>query len=193
MVRRLRPIGHIALWAGFLVAALASVCRLDATATSRSTWQTVPWHAYLVGLSVSVVGVVVLRSTRRPGSGSPAVGESAEFVPSTVADRLAVQVRSISDQLDSSNVYQVRQLIDASVAGLLAEFANHRHLLVKWYGLRAFARVMTSFALAERAINRAWCASADGYIDEVRRSLSVANEELSALQKSLQELAERSL
>jgi len=42
------------------------------------------------------------------------------------------------------------------------------------FGLPAYAGIMTEFATAERSINRAWSASADGYIDEVWLSLDRA-------------------
>jgi len=42
------------------------------------------------------------------------------------------------------------------------------------YGLQSYADLMSAFACGERYVNRAWSASADGYIDEVRASLDTA-------------------
>ena len=54
------------------------------------------------------------------------------------------------------------------------------------YGLAAYADVMSCFAAGERYLNRAWCASADGYIDEIHQYIDKAREQFaSSLDKVL--------
>ena len=48
----------------------------------------------------------------------------------------------------------------------MRDFADGRDSITVEYGLSVFAEVMTQFAAGERAINRAWCAAADRYVDE---------------------------
>ena len=63
--------------------------------------------------------------------------------------------------------------------------------MIDQFGLEAYARVMTRFASAERNINRAWSASADGYRDEVVRCLHDAANLLEAARAELTEAREK--
>ena len=49
----------------------------------------------------------------------------------------------------------------------MALFADARESMIPAFGLASYAEVMTRFAGGERLVNRAWSASADGYLDEV--------------------------
>ena len=61
---------------------------------------------------------------------------------------------------------QMVEFIDVELADDLREFADGRDSITAEHGLAVFAEVMTQFAAGERAINRAWCAAADRYVDE---------------------------
>jgi hypothetical protein len=65
------------------------------------------------------------------------------------------------------------------------DFVMARSTLIHTYGLREYAELMTDFSIAERNINRAWSASADGYIDEVWLSLERANRQLQTVAEHL--------
>ncbi len=45
-------------------------------------------------------------------------------------------------------------------------------------GMQRYADIMSPFANGERLLNRAWSASADGYVDEVRSCIAGARAEL---------------
>ena len=53
------------------------------------------------------------------------------------------------------------------------------------FGLQTYANVMSAFAASERLINRTWSASADGYVDEVRTCLALAEDEMRSAQTQL--------
>jgi hypothetical protein len=55
-------------------------------------------------------------------------------------------------------------------------FVDARTAIGHVYGLQEYADVMSYFASAERALNRAWSASTDGYVNEVNSSLQKAKE-----------------
>ena len=52
--------------------------------------------------------------------------------------------------------------------------------MIPAFGMTAYAEVMSRFAAGERLLNRAWSASADGYLDEVVQSLAAGNAHLQA-------------
>jgi hypothetical protein len=60
------------------------------------------------------------------------------------------------------------------------DFVEAREAIIARYGLAKYAEMMDNFALGERALNRAWCASADGYIDELHICLERAEVRLRA-------------
>jgi hypothetical protein len=68
----------------------------------------------------------------------------------------------------------MRQRIDELFAEDLATFVEARESLSHIHGLQVYADVMSHFASAERYLNRAWSASADGYLDEVTAYLDRA-------------------
>jgi hypothetical protein len=64
--------------------------------------------------------------------------------------------------------------------------SSARESIAYSYGLAAYADVMSPFAAGERYLNRAWCASADGYVDEIHQYLGAAREQFaSSLDKVL--------
>ena len=73
------------------------------------------------------------------------------------------------------DVYEIKDRIDEQLAPELASFADAREAMIPSFGMQGYADVMTRFAGAERMINRAWSASADGYIDEVWKCLERAS------------------
>jgi len=71
-------------------------------------------------------------------------------------------------------VYEARFEIDKLFRDDLSNFVDARESMIPRLGMQAYADIMSSFANAERTLNRAWSASADGYVDEVRRCVGVA-------------------
>ena len=60
----------------------------------------------------------------------------------------------------------------------LGEFVDARETMIPRLGMQAYADVMSAFATGERQINRAWSASVDGYVDEVRVCVADAHAHL---------------
>ena len=84
----------------------------------------------------------------------------------------------------------VTAYIDDNLVELFADFGDARNALIQQFGLSGFADVMTQFASGERFVNRAWSASADGYMDEASASLERAESHLQRAQQQMQELHE---
>ena len=166
-------LGHALLWGGFLVAAFCSVLRTE----QEAKWQTVPWPAYLAAMVVGFIGVVLVRRAKRSHASDEAKTD-AEY--STVRSSLET-LTAVIDQLNASAELRpahVLREIDDRCMEPFSEFAEARQSLVKRFGMKVYADVMTEFASAERLVNRSWSAAADGYVDEVSSSLQTAGRHL---------------
>ncbi len=183
-MNKTRICGHLLLWAGFLVGAFVAV---RSTEVQETPWSTISWPAYGTALFVAIIGVIILRTTKRPvrvasDQEAGAIGELAAILV-----RLHARVEGWSRTSDKIPVYDFHGMIDDELADDLGRFAELREALVAEFGLDHYARIMTEFALAERTLNRTWSASADGYLDEVQASLSRAGSHLSAARQRLDE------
>jgi hypothetical protein len=176
-MRAKRVLGHVLLWTGFLAGAFVSVRRAE---VSADPWSSISWPAYGLALSIAVCGVVLLRVTKRGLDGKTVAGAAAIDQLFEILQRLSQTVEGWRTRYASLSVYDIHQLIDSEAADDLRQFADLREAMIAAYGLDHYARVMTEFALAERTINRAWSASADGYVDEVAQCLEHAALHLAA-------------
>lgn len=177
----MRVIGQILMWSGFLGGAFCSVLRTGPPegAASGSGWSTIPWMWYLASVIVGVAGVVLLRLSAAKDSQDDGMTESEySTVQRSLEDVSAVVARLCSQAVSDPRI--IVDAIDDECVEPLAEFANARQALVKRFGMNVYADVMTEFASAERFLNRAWSAAADGYVDEVEDCLNRANSHLSS-------------
>jgi len=179
-----RICGHIFLWIGFLTGAFVSVLTTEA---EGMPWSTIWWPAYGEALFIAIIGVIILRTTKRPVSvdSQGEVGAIDELA--AILSRLHATVERWNTTSGKIPVYDFHGMIDEELADDLGRFAEFREALIPEFGLDHYARIMTEFALAERTINRIWSASADGYVDEVQACLSRAGSHLSAARRCLDE------
>jgi hypothetical protein len=169
--------GHVLMWLGFLAAAFVTTRRADV----------VQWPLYAAAAAVGLAGVVILRRT-----GGPSAAQ-AEVVHGSIAQlearltRLVQGLAALNRDRESVFVYDVHTRIDRDLLDDLGSFAEDREAIIHGLGLVPFAAVMDPFARAERQINRAWSASADGYVDEVWACLGRAQEFMSAAEQALKQ------
>jgi hypothetical protein len=172
-----RVSGHLLLWGGFLCGAFLTV---RSTEAPDSPWSTICWPAYCVALLVAVAGVFLLRSTKRTARlGSEKHVDDVEEMAAAL-ERLLQQLQDWQTEQGKLSVHDAHRQIDNRLTDDLALFSELRESLIDAFGLQQYARIMTEFALAERAINRMWSASADGYVDEVNSCLKRAGAHLEA-------------
>lgn len=69
----------------------------------------------------------------------------------------------------------------------LAAFVDARPELIGRYGIAGFARIMDAFAAAERTLNRAWSAAADGVLPASIEALQIGMAHLAEAQRRLAE------
>ncbi len=157
----MRLFGHILMWAGVLATSFFSVSHVGE----------ITWLAYGAAMAMGLVGIVLLRLTAKSALlQEHQVNEDL----ATMHAALSVVVRCLEGLVEDGeevDVYGVKDRIDEDMVDSMARFADARESMVPAFGLDEYAEVMTRFAGGERLLNRAWSASADGYLDEVVRCL----------------------
>ncbi len=164
-------IGQILLWAGFLSGSLATVFSLE----KPERWSTINWPWYLASTFVCVLGITAIRVSKM-SDGKESEQSLADY--STLAINLGLVIENLAKLRESQSNMRPSEMvafIDANLADGLREFADAREAIIPQQGLHHYADIMTQFAAGERAINRAWSAAADGYVDEVEICLDRAN------------------
>jgi hypothetical protein len=138
------------------------------TTLIENKWPTVPWLWYGLSMAVGLVGVVLLRSSASAAeSNEGRIAEDYDTVTKSLA-MLNERVGSLGQDFDSQTPKSVVDYIDGQLIEPFADFAESRNAMVQRFGMQPYAEVMTQFASAERFVNRAWSASADGYMNEAR-------------------------
>lgn len=167
----MRPLGQFLLWAGFLAAAYTSVCQLEQI---DDKWATISWPWYAAAMSVGIMGIILLRTARRHDHADDAKTQAEYSTVRQSLETLALAVGRLCDQPEHKPSAVLR-CIDDQCTEPFSSFADARSSLVRKFGMKVYADVMTEFASAERYVNRSWSAAADGYVDEVKASLLRAN------------------
>ncbi len=164
-------IGQLLLWSGFVSGSLAAVY---STENAADPWATVNWTWYIISALVCIGGIVFLRIGKSVAKDDTETSE-ANFnsLPNHLHDVLG-SIRKLQSEQQNLPPSKIVEFIDEHCADGLREFADARESIITNGGLSSYAEVMTQFAAGERAINRAWSASADGYLDETETCLSRA-------------------
>lgn len=182
----MRKLGLLLLLIGFFGAAFVSVREADRDRDgNRREWSAIQWPYYVGAMAVGVVGVVLLRITARRAAAHSEKAAANLRTAITALDQLNAAVQRLRSQREQIMVYDLSGRIESEMMEDLARFADARETLIPLFGLQAYANIMNSFAGAERNINRAWCASADGYVDEAWSCMDRAAELFAAARHEL--------
>ncbi len=183
----MRPLGLILLLVGFFAAAFVSVRQLDkpSVAAESRKWHSIDWIQYGGAMAVGVVGVVLLRvAASRVSTSDSKVAADLDTLRNSL-DRVIARLQALLAERQNVDVYAVSSRIDSDFLEDLGRFVDARETIIPVGGLKGFANVMSDFASGERLINRAWCASADGYVDEVWASLAKAEQLMQSAREHL--------
>lgn len=146
------------------------------TAKLDNLWSTVRWPWYGLAMLVAVGGVILLRASNRATLLNSENVQGQYSTLTTAIVELVEKLHTLDTNFDNMIPEEVVEFIDDQCVIHFNDFADSRNTITQRYGLTAFAEIMSEFATGERYSNRAWSASADGYVDEaklsVRRSLS---------------------
>jgi hypothetical protein len=175
-------LGQIVMWGGFLSGSLATVFRLEVV---DDKWSTINWIWYGLSIAVGVAGVALIRISKWSLVGKSEKSQADLAQIKTSLHHLIATVGSFNASIATMTPKQMVVFIDEQLSEDLRTFADGRDSITAEHNLEVFAEVMTQFAAGERAINRAWCAAADRYVDEaancVMRALAFFQEAQNAL------------
>jgi hypothetical protein len=175
----MKNFGLLLISLGFLGGALVSVLEVE----------TLDWLPFTIALAIGVVGVALVRAAERRLVEAEGASGAGVQVVETSLDRLVEHIHRLSAEKESLGVYEVRHRIDELFPEDLLAFVDARESIGHVHGLQAYADVMSHFAAGERYLNRAWTASADGYIDEVHTYLDKCEAQFVEAQTQFRSLA----
>ena len=178
--------GQILLWVGFLAAAFHTV-RQDEIVDDK--WATINWAWYLAAMFVGAIGAILIRQSKKSEQLSSTRTQSQYSTLESSLQTLVSEVSVLRGKCGETAPSEIVKQIDERCVEPFAEFADARNALVQRFGLQGFADVMTDFASGERFVNRAWSASADGYMEEAGNSLDRALVHLEMARERMNELA----
>ena len=161
--------GSLLLTVGFLAGSYVAVAEVAS----------VSWTAYGACAAVMVAGMVLLRMARTAeleGAGEKHASDLVVLEQSLTS--LIGKVRNFEGATGDEDQLAIHQRIDAELMGDIDSFVEARESLIPKLGMQRYADIMSPFANGERLLNRAWSASADGYVDEVRSCVAAARVEL---------------
>ncbi|MDG2012502.1 MAG: PDZ domain-containing protein, partial [Pirellulaceae bacterium] len=151
----------------------------------KSQWATVNWFWYLASAAISIVGIVLIRKSKQVTVGQDAKTEADLQQLTTSLSNLIAKTEKLSQEIKDYKPRQIVHYIEDELHDDLRDFADGRDSITVEFGLPVFAEVMTEFAAGERAINRAWSASADGYVEEAETCIARALKLLQLAQNKL--------
>ena len=163
----LKTIGLLMVCGGFLLGALAAVQHKEL----------VQWTSYLSALAVGIAGIALMRTLDRQHKRSAQALVTHMDAARDSLRRIVDQIEDLNREKSRIDTYAIRHHIDRVFHDDINTFVDARESIAHQYGLQAYADIMSSFATAERYLNRVWSASADGYIDEVHDYLARAQDQ----------------
>ena len=161
--------GGLLLAVGFLAGAYMTVAEVDS----------VNWGRYGICAGVMLAGMVLLRRARATATKGAAGKHVADVaVLQTSLASLIEKVRGFEGVTGDAEQLVVHQRIDGELLDDINAFVEARESMIPRFGMQRYADIMSPFANGERLLNRAWSASVDGYVDEVRSCIRNARIEL---------------
>ena len=136
------------------------------------------WSWFVPVLATGLVALYIFRKAHHgEAKASHRISGNLQTLETSLANILG-NLEKINADSANLPVYEARFEIDHLLREDLSNFANARESMKHVFGLQGYADVMSAFAAGERYINRVWSASTDGYVDEVRRYLERATQQI---------------
>jgi hypothetical protein len=162
---------------------VAGVERVKVKEFSLDRWP--EWWVFVLGCFGLGVGAFMVRMANSAAAAGrlaeQSAGTGSRQSPAQILEALAGEVESLRSRLGTIGSGDDRlALMLSEIARMqqthIAAFIGARAELTAKLGLGGYARVMDTFAAAERALNRAWSAAADEVEGEARASVDAAAE-----------------
>lgn len=175
----MRALGYSLIALGCLAASFVAV--LVETPPSEAPevveQQQVSWQYWFPAMAAGVAGVVLVqRGRRREFRQEGRLQGRLETVERSLGN-IVTNLSDLNTRRGEIDVYDLRHEIDRLFLTDLDDFVEARESVAHRHGLEAYAELMNCFAAGERYLNRVWCCSTDGYIDEATEYLDRAAEQ----------------
>lgn len=156
-----RRLGYVLMTIGFLWGSFLTVKHAAM----------VEWGPYAIALILTAAGAAALRhAASQAGAHTEKVAADISTIERSLR-ALVDTVRAMNVDKATADPFGFPKRIDDECMDTINAFVEAREAMIHRYGLAHYATMMDSFALGERALNRAWCAAADGYVDELSACL----------------------
>ena len=146
------------------------------------------WWVFLLSAIGLLIGSRMVRTAAKAeieaatsGGSMAGAGGAPAATPEATLDALVGIVANLRAELESmgsgaARLTAIRERVGAAQQNEVTSFVEARPILVGRLGLGRYAEMMDRFAAAERQINRAWSAAADGVLEEAEVCLANAQE-----------------
>lgn len=172
----MRIVGFILLGVGFIWSALVAVINKEM----------VNWSYFIPALAIGIIGVVILRvSIKKAQKGEGKVEADIAIIKESL-ENISENISTFNKEKADINVYDIHQKIDDLFIDDIENFLKTRESIIHHHNMESYADLMNHFAAGERYLNRAWSASADGYVDEVNASIEKACEQFTTAKRQFE-------
>ncbi len=131
----------------------------------------IEWGPYAMALVLTAAGAGALRyAASQAGSETDKVAADIGTIERSLRALVDI-VRKMNADKATADPFSFPKRIDDECMDTINAFVEAREAMIHRFGLAHYAKMMDSFALGERSLNRAWCAGADGYVDELSACL----------------------
>ncbi|MEM7622970.1 MAG: hypothetical protein AAF235_07170 [Planctomycetota bacterium] len=170
------------------------VQRVKVAQFDHNRWSHFSW--FIAAVAGMVAGGLLMRFFGKPARLAGEGGDTGSSPAFAIAATIEVVESVLAEATEQEDLGEALALVGDRLGELqqthLAAFAEAREVLIGRLGLGGFARVMDRFAAAERQINRAWSAAADGRVGSVEHAPGLLGESLACLDEAHGHLAELS-
>ena len=143
------------------------------------------WLYYGFCIVLGAIGIALIQFGKQKSANKIAHDINNMITVEKSLSRIIGSIEKLIIQLPSTSVYAISSKIDETILADIDLFIDQRKTIAYVYDLQSYANIMSEFACGERYLNRVWCASADGYIDEVTIYLDKALKQFTKTQKQL--------
>ncbi len=166
---------------------LIAVGFIAGTLTTTFSMTEVKWFPFVISVVVGIIGIVLVKiSIKKQDQSKEVLTKNMESISASISN-IVKKLKTLNEQKKDINTYDILHKVDELFLEDLNTFVETRKSISHTYGVQAYADVMSHFAAGDRYLNRVWCASADGYIDEVNMYIEKSLEQFEDSQKKLAE------
>jgi hypothetical protein len=179
----MKVIAFLLITAGTIGATVGVARTVPSVPGWRSAWQ-LQEPLTVLSLATMLVGIAMQRRAHGDRKTSHLTSGNVQRACAAL-NRLQIAANQLESSFHHHDLDSLHRTLEEIVTDPLAEFVANSAAISHRYGIGDYAVVMSAFSTAERYLNRAWSASADGYWHEAVEYLHRASKPLAEARASL--------